>query len=558
MAIVGIDLGTTNSLIGVYEDGAVKLIPNRFGRVLTPSVVAETEDGIVVGETAKSLQTQHPEKCVAAFKRYMGTDKQFRLGRNLLDAQALSSLVLKALVEDAALYLGEPVEKAVISVPAYFNDKQKRATLEAARMAGLEVERLINEPTAAALAYCRHEKSEATVIAVVDLGGGTFDVSILDVFDDIIEVRAVAGDNYFGGEDFDNLLVTHLAEAYGIELDSLSPVKARQLKHLAEKAKIELTGSRSTEVIYIEDDVPHAFTLAEEQYEVMMLPLIDKLRLPLQKALKDSRFKLTDIDDVILVGGSTRMPLVKKHVAKLFGAFPLARINPDEVVAVGACIAAEMHMRHRDFKDTVLTDVCPFTLGTTVLKSHGRGRQLMYDPIIERNMTVPVSRVRRYANADDYQQYVSIDVYQGDAYKIEDNIKLDELKVSIPRKKAGMVSIDVRFTYDINGILEVETTVLDTGATERRVVINANEMEDAAIAERMAAIAHLKIHPRDNEINKQLVARLEQHYELNLGEVRHEIAQELLRFSEVLNTQEEHLIEEAVERVQLFLAYLES
>jgi molecular chaperone HscC len=557
VAIVGIDLGTTNSSIGVYRNGKAELIPNRFGKFLTPSVISLKGDEVIVGETAKEIQAKHPTLSASAFKRFIGTDKVYSLDGRRFSAVDLSALVLKSLVEDAEVHLGEKVEEAVISVPAYFNDKQKKSTIEAAKLVGLKVERLINEPTAASLAYQIHDRKEENVLVIVDLGGGTFDVSVLDIFDDIIEVRAVSGDNHFGGEDFDDSLMRYFASKMERELDSFTKEQLAQIKYTAEQTKKKLSENAHVRVNLAIDGEQHTIEISETKYEEIIMPLIERIRMPLKKAVKDSKFKLEDINEVILVGGSTRMPLVKKHVAKLFNCFPLCHINPDEVVAIGATIAAAMKERNEDFEDTVLTDVCPFTLGTTVLRGHEFGEAMVYDPIIERNMTVPVSRTRRYCTARDNQNKINIDIYQGDSFRINENLKLDEMELSIPRRKKHEVELDVRFTYDVNGILEVEVKVLETGKTEKKIVINANDLSEDDVNSKMALIEHLKIHPRDDEENKNIIAQLERYYEMNLGAIRKEIEIEILGFNAALETQNPDMIKPARARMKQFLEYLE-
>lgn len=555
MAIVGIDLGTTNSLVGVYRDGKAELVPNRFGNFLTPSVVSITDEGIVVGDTAKEIQAKHPKLSASAFKRFIGTEKIYQLGSYMMNSVDLSALVLKSLVEDAELHMGEKVEEAVISVPAYFNDRQKKATIEAARIAGIKVERLINEPTAASLAYHMNDRKEENIIVIVDLGGGTFDVSVLDIFDGVIEVRAVSGDNHFGGEDFDEAIMKHIAKEIGKDVNKLSKEELSQLKYSSEQAKKKLSQESHILINIVMDGEEHRVELSESKLEAIAMNLIDKMRIPLKKAVSDSKFKLNDIDDVILVGGSTRMPLVKKHVARLFNCFPLSHINPDEVVAIGAAIAGAMKERNEDFKDTVLTDVCPFTLGTTIRRY--QDDVLAYEPIIERNMTVPVSRGRRYYNAHDNQEMVTIRVYQGDSFNIDSNLMLDELSLRIPRRKKSEVAIDVRFTYDINGILEVEVGVEETGEVQKKIVMNANDLSEDDIRRRMDMIGHLKIHPRDSEENRNIIARFERYYEMTLGEIRSDVADELIMFKKAIETQDFDEIDKARERAARFFEYME-
>lgn len=559
MAIIGIDLGTTNSLVGCYKDGKVQLIPNRLGGKLTPSVVCFLNDSLSVGQTAKEVQARTPEVAASAFKRFIGTDKTYMVKDKQLGPVELSSLVLRSLIEDAETYLDEKVERAVISVPAYFNDKQRKSTIEAARLAGIHVDRLINEPTAAAMAYHMHDRKDETVLAIVDLGGGTFDVSVLDIFDSVIEVRAVAGDNYLGGEDFDLAIQRYLISQIGITEDMTTPDLRAQLKYAAEQIKINLSSTGTATIQISHNQNIHDVTVTESKLEELLMPAIEKMKAPLKKAIADSSFGIHNIDEVILVGGSTRMPLVKKFVAKLFGKLPLCRLNPDEVVVRGAVVAAAMKSRNEDFKDTVLTDVCPYTLGTSCLRALPNGSHaLQYDPLIERNETIPASIVKRYSNAEDNQREVLIDVYQGESFNLDNNLKLGEIRLPIPRRKKHEVFIDVRFTYDVNGILEVETRVDETGVSEKQIMINANDLSDSEISEKMASLESMKMHPRDQEENHLLVSKGERLFELNKGERRQEIGSELALFVAALNSQKHDDIKRGRVRFKEFLKHMEA
>ena len=363
--IIGIDLGTTNSLCAYYSDEGAKIIPNRLGKPLTPSVVSVDEQGMVsVGETAQEYALLHPDRAADVFKRFMGTDKKYTLGDHTYNAEELSAFVLRALKEDAETYLKEEVTEAVISVPAYFDDKRRKATKRAGELAGLKVERIISEPTAAAIAYGLYEKRTNTRFLVFDLGGGTFDVSILELFENILEVRAVAGDNYLGGEDFTDLLVNEFLQKNEISPDALTLRELGRLHKAAENAKRAFTDEDEVSIVFPYQDEDKEFHISLKDYEALCEPLLEKIRKPVQRSLSDAHIKLSDIDEVVLVGGATKLSTVHNFIVKLFRKFPDTSINPDEAVALGAAIQAAMKERNEAVKEVILTDVCSFTLGT--------------------------------------------------------------------------------------------------------------------------------------------------------------------------------------------------
>ncbi|MBQ8914311.1 MAG: molecular chaperone HscC, partial [Lachnospiraceae bacterium] len=362
--IVGIDLGTTNSLIAYFEGEEAKIIPNRLGENLTPSVISIDEEGTVYGgKTAKERKLTYPEQSADVFKRSMGTNKNFILGERELSAEELSSLVLKSLKEDAESYLGYEVKEAVISVPAYFNDAQRKATKRAGEMAGFVVERIVSEPTAAAIAYGLNKKNADTKFIVFDLGGGTFDVSILELYQNIMEVRAVAGDNFLGGEDFTEILVQMFFREKNIDQDELDIKTLAHVRKQAEACKLGFTESRTSTLKCKIKDETYEYEINLDDYEKNCQILLNKIKKPIERSLKDANIKLKDIDEVILVGGATKLPIVRKFVGRLFGRIPNTNINPDEVVAVGAATQAAMKERNEAVKEIILTDVCPFTLG---------------------------------------------------------------------------------------------------------------------------------------------------------------------------------------------------
>ncbi|NLZ48014.1 MAG: Hsp70 family protein [Clostridiales bacterium] len=554
MVSIGIDLGTTNSSISYWtEDGPV-IIPNSLGEALTPSVVSIDDNGdILVGRIAKERQITHPELSASVFKRTMGTRKIYRLGDKKFLSEELSALVLKSLKEDAENYLGIPISEAVISVPAYFSDAQRKATKRAGELAGLKVDRLITEPTAAALAYGIHNRKNDTKVLVFDLGGGTFDVSILEFFDNVMEVRAVAGDNYLGGEDFTEVLINMFLNHHKIGKEDLDDVSYAMLRKEAEVAKRAFGESRHVTMTCAIHNEILTYDLTIEEYEKSVKGLLNRLREPVERALNDSNLKLGDIESIILVGGATKLPVIRHFVSKLFGKLAYVNINPDEVVALGASVQAALKGKDAALKEIILTDVCPYTLGTTisVKKAHGHYESGYFLPIIERNTVIPVSRVETLYTVYDNQTMINVEILQGESRLSKDNIYLGELNIPVPPRKAGEEAVDIRYTYDINGILEVEVTVLSTGV-KRSMVIEKNpgSMSKEEIAERLESLSHLKIHPRENHENKLLIARGERLFQESLGSTRQLIGNILKEFEDVLERQDLREIEEMRKKVK--------
>lgn len=546
--IVGIDLGTTNSLVAVWRDGSSELVTNALGETLTPSVVGLDDDGqILVGKAARERLQTHPEKTTALFKRYMGSAQEIRLGSATYRPEELSSLVLKSLKADVERAFGEPVTEAVISVPAYFSDAQRKATRIAGELAGLKVEKLINEPTAAALAYGLHQKEGETSFLVFDLGGGTFDISILELFDGVMEVRASAGDNFLGGEDFDQVMVEHFVSLHRDEPDFPSTeLIAPALRREAERVRRALGQDGSADFVLRHADREWRKTITQEQMSDFYAPLLNRLRAPAERALRDARIRVADLDEILLVGGTTRMPLIRKLAASLFGRFPSIALNPDEIVAQGAAVQAALKQRDAALEEIVLTDVCPYTLGIeTITQVGNRYESGHYLPIIERNSVVPVSRVKTVQTVSDDQEHVMVRIFQGESRMVKDNIALGELIIPIPRAKAGEVALDVRFTYDNNGLLEADVMTQLTGERHKLVIENnPGVMTPDEIQERLQVLEALKVHPREQQANTHLIARLERLYQECLGSDRELIDHWTTQFQHVLETQDERQISE--------------
>ena len=551
--IVGIDLGTTNSLIAYFTGEGPKIIPNRLGKNLTPSVVSvDEENQIYVGETAAERMALYPDTVAAAFKRSMGSSREYKLGKRTFTPEELSSFILRSLKEDAEAYLGEEVTEAVISVPAYFDNERRKATKRAGELAGFKVERIISEPTAAAIAYGLYERKRNTRFLVFDLGGGTFDVSILELYQNILEVRAVAGDNYLGGEDFTDVMERIFLRDHGLEEEKLDRRTLVNIHSQAEKAKLRLSDSRETEMSCKVDGEVLTTKVEYSQYERECENLLARIRTPVQRSLSDAHIKLSDIDVIVLVGGATKFQIVRDFIIKLFKKFPDTSVNPDEAVALGAAIQAAMKERNEAVKEVILTDVCSFTLGTEVVVERGRGNfeSGHFCPIIDRNTVIPASRTERFYTVHDDQTKITVNVLQGESRYAANNLLLGEMTISVPKNKAGAEAVDVTYTYDINSILEVEVLVLSTGEKKKQIIKGKdNDMSDAQIEERMRELSYLKIHPRDKEENKLLLLRGERLYEESTGASRSEIEYLLRRFEDALNSREPAKIAKAREEL---------
>lgn len=557
MAIIGIDLGTTNSVMAIYTENGVKVIPNRLNELLTPSIVSLDENNqMVVGHVAKERQVTYPACTVAAFKRHMGTSKKYTLGGQEFLPEELFSFVLRTLKEDAEANLNEEITEAVISVPAYFNDIQRKATKRAGELAGIKVERLINEPTAAAIAYGLHDQKEHTKFLVFDLGGGTFDVSILERYGNVMEVRGVAGDNFLGGEDFTEILMLIFAKDHGISLEELDAKSKALLKKEAEVAKRVFNKNKVAQLKCRINDELLTTSITLEAYEKACETLLNRLRHPIERALKDAAIKVKDIDAIVLIGGATKLPIIRSFVGKIFGRVPNMQIDPDLAVAIGASIQAAMKSRDQALKEVVFTDVCPYTLGTSVgiRRQNGRFEPGYFYPIIERNTIIPVSRVERFYTSSDQQTSINIDIIQGESRMASDNINLGEINVKVPAGPAGKEAVDVRYTYDINGLLQVEVKVVSTGL-EKSIVLEKHSgyMSPEEIKERLEILEKIKLHPRDKEENRLIKAHGERVYEESIGQSRYEISRLLQAFDESLDSQDEKRIEEAKETLQAFL-----
>lgn len=561
MTILGIDLGTTNSACAIWRDGKPQIIPNRLSKELTPSVVGIDSNGeILVGETAKHRLISHPDSTISVFKRYMGSSQEFRLGKRKFNAVELSSLVLRSLKEDAESFLGETIEHAVISVPAYFNDVQRKATKQAGELAGLTVDRLINEPTAAAMAYGLQDSDQSTQFIVLDMGGGTFDVSLVEYFSGVIEVHASSGDNFLGGEDFTQLMLTKYCQDLGIEDSQLSANEKQHLYGVLDKVKHALSNKTEVVVEQALKQQKSPWTINREEFQIATQPLLQRIQSPIEKTLRDSNTNLADIDQVVLVGGATRMHIFRSLVSKMFRRMPSGNINPDLVVAMGTAIQAGLKEKNSDLDDIVLTDVCPYSLGTGIVNDADTGDKQgnLFLPIIERNSIVPVSIEKVLQTASNNQTEISLKIYQGESRLVKNNVYLGELDVKVPRGPAGQETITVRYSYDMNGLLEVDITVDSSGKTYQKTIINSpSTLSDKDIEASREKLASLKFHPRETEENRNLIARAERLYESSLEERREYIGNLLSEFDQILGKQNPQEIKQTAEKMHEILKQLE-
>lgn len=531
-------MGTTNSLIAYFADGEPKIIPNRLGKNLTPSVVSVDEEGnVYVGETARERMSLYPDSVAQTFKRSMGTEREYILSGRHFKPEELSSMILRALKEDAEVFLGEEITEAVISVPAYFDDKRRKATKRAGELAGLKVERMISEPTAAAVAYGLYDKTQDTRFLVFDLGGGTFDVSILELYHNILEVRAVAGDNYLGGEDFSEVMAKLFLQKKKLQVQNLTEKEQVRLYRQAEKAKFAISDQSQVTMSFLRGEETLEEQITYKEYEAACEELLMKIREPVKKSLADAGLKLSDIDEVLLIGGATRLSVVRDFLIRLFRKFPDTRMNPDEAVALGAAVQAAMKERKEEVKEVILTDVCSFTLGTEVVVEYEEGKfeDGRFCPIIERNTVIPASHTERLYTARDNQDKVRVRVLQGESRFAKNNLYLGELEIEVPKGPKGQESVDVTYTYDINSLLEVEVTVVSTGLKQKLIIKGQdNQMTDEEIKKRMEELAYLKIQPRDYEENRLVLTRAERMYEEALGDRRKKLDRYITSFEAAL------------------------
>lgn len=563
--MIGIDLGTTNSLATYIDDnGEIQFVKNEYGNILIPSVVGIDEnDGIIVGELAKERRMMNAGETASNFKRRMGTEAKIKVKNRTFDAQMLSSFVLKHLKESAEKQLNEKIDRAIISVPAYFNDKQRKDTKIAAELAGLTVERLINEPTAAALSLGSHILDKNLKFIVLDLGGGTFDVTLLETFEDIMEVISISGDTMLGGEDFTTKICEIFLKNIGLSISDLSRDERTKLYTKADRAK-KLISLKDVEIELEIKGKDYKAEITQTDFRVAVKPLLVKMKVAIDKALQDGNTDAREIEKVVLVGGTVKLGIVEEFVEKYFNKMrgektyfdntdfiegnKLVSIaqNPDTVVAYGVGVTVGMKERNKAFKERILTDVCPFTLGIEVIGQR-------FAPIIPRNTTVPTSKSEYFSTVEDNQTIIRIAIYQGESLNINDNLFLGEFEINVPRNNAGNEKVNVRFTYDINGILEAEATAMSTGEKKNKLIINGDLSEEEK-NERIKTLEEIKIQSENQNKDKLLIERANRIYaEIVNTEIRNYISEYLENYQMIARTGDRIRIQKVKKEFSAFL-----
>jgi len=563
--MIGIDLGTTNSLATYIDDnGEIQFVKNEYGNILIPSVVGIDEnDDIIVGELAKERRMMNAGETASNFKRRMGTDAKIKVKNRIFDAQMLSSFVLKHLKENAEKQLNEKINRAIISVPAYFNDKQRRDTKMAAELAGLTVERLINEPTAAALSLGSNILNQNLKFIVLDLGGGTFDVTLLETFENIMDVISISGDTMLGGEDFTTKICEIFLKNIKLAITDLSRDERTKLYTKADRAK-KLISLKDIEIELEIKGKNYKSEITQKDFRETVKPLLVKMKAAIDKALQDGNTDAREIEKVVLVGGAVKLGIIEEFTEKYFHKMRGEKIyfssenfiennklvsivaNPDTVVAYGVGVAVGMKERNKMFKERILTDVCPFTLGTELV-----GKR--FAPIIPRNTTVPTSKSEYFYTIDDYQDKVNVGIYQGESLNIDDNLFLGNFLIDVPRNIAGKEAINVRFTYDINGILEVEATVVSTGLKKSKLIVNGDLSEEEK-NEKIKMLEEIKIQSENKNKDKLLLERANRIYaEIVNTEIRNHISDYLENYKMVVATGDRIRIQKTKESFSQFL-----
>lgn len=550
MAVIGIDLGTTNSLVTIWRNGRIELIPNSFGEFLTPSAVSFGDNGeVFVGKIAKERMITHPKRSFCEFKRNMGTDYVYKVDDKEYRAEELSAFVLRRLKEDAEKFLGDKVSEAVISVPAYFNDDKRCATKNAGKLAGITVNRLINEPSAVALKYHTQE-AESESFIVFDFGGGTLDVSYVEAFENMVEIQAVAGDNHLGGKDFNEIIADNFYEEQGITKILLPKEEQGIILKEAELLKKELTNKNEASRKFFIQEKEYTMTMTNQKLIHISAELFKRMSKPLQKVINDADVDIEDIDKIILVGGSSKMPVVQRYIKSLFDTEVVLDDNPDESIAIGVGIAAAIKERKGDIKDMILADICPFSLGTEVYDG-------TFSPIIERNETLPCKKTSYYVTVRNNQTEIEFPIYQGESLIAKENLLLGTMKVTgLPKAPKGKVGAKVTFLYDINGILDIN--IVSGEQSLHKVIMNKQMgLTEEELEKRLEELNKMTIHPLELEENRLLIEKAERLYQESNKRVRNMIAAFLSHFKESLSTNRGMAVRQESVRFAMFLESIE-
>lgn len=556
--IIGIDLGTTNSLVAVWESGKATLIPNSLGEYLTPSVVGIDEKGTVyVGKIAKERLVSHPKQTVNVFKPLMGTSKTYLFPQKRYRAEELSALILRSLKEDAERYLGETIDEAIISVPAYFNDMARKATRDAGLLAGLKVERIVNEPSAAALAYQTTDALEECLLLVFDFGGGTLDVSLVECFENVVEIIAVSGDNRLGGTDFDKVIAERFCEEHNMVFMALEKDMQEVILDQAETLKRALSEAESATMTVVYQDFSGSLELDSKKLIQISNTLFQRIATPIEKVLQDARIPKEHLSHVIMVGGSSNMPVVQQYLRYLLKGRPILNVEPEYLIARGLGVYAGIKERKADIKDVLLTDICPFSLGIDCHNENDHDNPYMFN-LIERNSALPISREERFYTIYDYQKEIIVSVYQGENMYAMQNILLGSMVVRVSPKKVGEEYIIVRFTYDINGLLVVDVRVPSLKIEKQLVIVSdGNTIPPQEMARRLKELEVLKIHPKEREEYQLIKARGERLYAQLSGDMREMVAEKARYFNYLLEKQDELLIQKGGKHIIEFYDFVE-
>ena len=550
MAVIGIDLGTTNSIAVVFRNGEVEMIPNSFGEYLTPSVVTIENNELIVGKIAKQKLVTNPENTTSLFKRDMGTNKTIKLGKNKYLPQELSALVLKQLINDAEKYLNEKVEEVVISVPAYFNAKQRRATKLAGEIIGVKVDRLINEPSAAAIA-CHEDEFETFV--VFDFGGGTLDVSVVDCFENVVSICSIAGNNQLGGIDFDKAIAMHFCQQNKIDYNSLLRAEKESLFLAAERVKIALQDNEEATMSLSIRGKLYSVKITNEILSLISKPILDEIREVIRRAVKDSGFVPSDIDRMIMVGGSSYMPIVRDYLEKLLKIPVESAEDIDYMVAMGLGKYLGIKQRCSEVKDLVVTDICPFSLSTPIVNESDSSKPLA-KVIIPKNTVLPSSRTVTLQAYRRGQNNISISVYQGEEMYENDNILLGHTKVKIPRNYKENEQFNITYSYDINSMLYVEVEIISTGEKSVFIIGDDKKLESIKEGNQLNAIKEISIKLNSNPEYEACIERARRIYKELSPELKR-MLQERMESLEIMykdcvnNIQKKRDIVEEMERL---------